>query len=134
MKYVWLAFVMLILTASIFWYIGLAKQHPQLEKAIKEAVASKEDSLSLSEYGEWKEMHTFGPYTTNEMIEEKLGRKFRGPSLASDDLNFLLVLVDTKNSVRYALLPRTTEDYIITDYLFNNDEADEIKIEYHPRW
>lgn len=124
-RFVFLIFVpMLIFTACIIWFIALPKQHPQLENAVKEAVALKQEFIVLADYGEWEEMYMFGPYTTNEMVEEKLGRRFRGPSLAWDELNFLLVLVDTKKSVRYALLPRRHRAYITTDYSLNYESGE----------
>ncbi len=130
MKYIWSAVATLVFTVFTIWFITLAmQQHPQLELAVKNAIAANETSVSLADFDDWTETYLFGPYTTREMIEEEIGRKFRGTSLASDDLSFLLVLVDTKNSIRYAVLPRIHRGNLITNFSLTN--TGEIIIEYH---
>ncbi len=117
------------------------KLQSHLVNDVQEMVSSGEETISLSSYGEWKELYMFGPYTPDDMVNESLGMKFRGPSVSMSETHFLLVLVNENESVRYALLPRSVlkadgsgvghERYINVDYSLNEELA-EIIIEYLP--
>lgn len=130
--------ILLFLTACV---ISRAENQVQLAKDVQEVVASREESLTLTEYGDWKAINLFGPYTPDEMVDESLGMKFRGPSVGMSEMHFLLVLVDEKDSVQYALLPRSVlkadargeghESYIYVDYSLDREKG-EINIKYLP--
>ncbi|WP_018922892.1 hypothetical protein [Salsuginibacillus kocurii] len=137
MKYIRLMILILMLTGC---GLGLTEEHPQLSDDVKDAVASGEESVSLTDYGddEWKEMYLFWPYTQDDAVEESLGTSFNGPSVSLSDRHFLLVLVDAEG-VKYALLPRSVakaggndaghEEFINTDYSLDRD-SEEIIIDY----
>ncbi|MEK4424675.1 hypothetical protein [Solibacillus sp. FSL K6-1523] len=68
---------------------------------------------------EWTEVRAFGPYSTDEIIEESMGVKFL--SIGGIDVmetNFLLVFAKNKKVVKTVSISRNYGDYYIKDDKF----------------
>lgn len=69
---------------------------------------------------EWTTVDLFGPYTTDEMIEESTGIKFNFLFGGIDvmETNFLLVFADDKKAIKTINLSRKYGDYTVKDNKF----------------
>ena len=79
MVYVILIFAVLGLAVTVLKKNG-ASQDTLLSKEIGSLLENGETQIDLSELTDfdWTQVATFGPYTTNEVIEESMEIKFKG--------------------------------------------------------
>ncbi|ARF18678.1 hypothetical protein [Sporosarcina ureae] len=116
------AWILLIITMIILGVVFLgnrASQDAILSKDIHSALEQEEKLIDLTTMTsfEWGAVEVFGPYTTNEIIEDSMDIRFRGDSGGIDVLEdrFLLVFADEKNAVKTAVLSRKYGDFLIKD-------------------
>jgi hypothetical protein len=114
-----------------FFFIILAgcssasgNHNKELEKsfssAIKEKSVEEIDLNSLIDF-DWEKAYLINPYTSQEMINEQLGFKYKDPStMVNRDDIFLVVFIHNNKVVQYAeltsqfgsLVPESNDDYI----------------------
>lgn len=77
------------------------------------------DLTALADF-EWTHVHTFGPYTTDDMIEEAtdIEFKFLFGGIDVTESNFLLVFANEKKAVKTLYLSRQYGDYFIKENQF----------------
>lgn len=116
------AWILLIITMIILGVVFLgnrASQDAILSKEIHSALEQEEKQIDLTTKTsfEWDAVEVFGPYTTNEIIEDSMDIRFRGDNGGIDVLEdrFLLVFADEKNAVKTAVLSRKYGDFLIKD-------------------
>lgn len=121
MVYVILIFAVLGFAVTVLKKNG-ASQHTLLAKEIGSLLENGETQIDLSELTDfdWTQVATFGPYTTNEVIEESMEIKFKGNNGGIDILEdrFLLVFADEKYSLKTVVLSRKYGNYDIKDNKF----------------
>lgn len=118
-----IALIVLVITIIILSTVSLrnrASQDTILSKEINGALeqgAMQIDLTTMTKF-EWDAVEVFGPYTTNEMIEETMDIRFKGDNGGIDllDDRFLLVFADRKKAIKTAVLTREYGDYIIEDH------------------
>lgn len=66
---------------------------------------------------EWDAVKAFGPYTTNEIIDDSMGIQFKGDNGGIERIEnrFLLVFANGKNAVKTVVLSREYGDFTIKD-------------------
>lgn len=117
-----IALILLIITIIILGVVFLgnrASQDTILSKKIHsmlEQGAKQIDLTTITDF-EWNAVEVFGPYTTNEIIEDSMDIRFKGDNGGIDILEdrFLLVFADEKNAVKTAVLYRKYGDITIKD-------------------
>ncbi|MEK4531592.1 MULTISPECIES: hypothetical protein [unclassified Solibacillus] len=121
MIYVILIFAVLGLAVTVLKKNG-ASQDTLLAKEIGSLLENGETQIDLSELTDfdWTQVATFGPYTTNEVIEESMEIKFKGNNGGIDILEdrFLLVFADEKYALKTVILSRKYGNYDIKDNKF----------------
>jgi len=121
MVYVILIFAVLGLAVTVLKKNG-ASQDTLLAKEIGSLLDKGETQIDLSELTDfdWTQVATFGPYTTNEVIEESMEIKFKGNNGGIDILEdrFLLVFTDEKYALKTVVLSRKYGNYDIKDNKF----------------
>lgn len=121
MVYVILIFAVLGLAVTILKK-NVASQDTLLAKEIGSLLDKGETSIDLSELTDfdWTQVATFGPYTTNEVIETSMEIKFKGNNGGIDILEdrFLLVFADGKYAIKTVVLSREYGNYDIKDSKF----------------
>ena len=121
MVYVILIFAVLGLAVTILKK-NVASQDTLLAKEIGSLLDKGETQIELSELTDfdWTQVATFGPYTTNEVIENSMGIKFKGNNGGIDILEdrFLLVFADGKYAIKTVVLSRKYGNYGIKDNKF----------------
>ncbi|PIC89361.1 hypothetical protein CSV71_10600 [Sporosarcina sp. P21c] len=117
-----IALILLIITIIILGAVFLANRASQdmiLRKEIHsmlEQGAKQIDLTTMTDF-EWNAVEVFGPYTTNEIIEDSMDIRFKGDNGGIEVLEdrFLLVFADGKNAVKTAVLSRKYGDFTIKD-------------------
>ena len=121
MVYIILIFAFLGLAVTVLKKNG-ASQDMLLAKEIGSHLENGETQIDLSELTDfdWTQVATFGPYTTNEVIEESMKIKFKGNNGGIDILEdrFLLVFADEKYALKTVVLSRKYGNYDIKDNIF----------------
>ena len=121
MVYVILIFAVLGLAATVLKKNG-DSQDTLLAKEIGSLLDKGETQIDLSELTDfdWTQVATFGPYTTNEVIEDSMEIKFKGNNGGIDILEdrFLLVFADEKYAIKTVVLSREYGNYDIKDNKF----------------
>ena len=66
---------------------------------------------------EWDAVKAFGPYTTNEIIDDSMGIQFKGDNGGIERIEnrFLLVFANGKNAVKTVVLSRLEPLFIVLD-------------------
>lgn len=113
----------LLIVASIFlsvaFFANRASQDGILSKEIHQMFeqGTKQIELTTMTDFEWDTVDVFGPYTTNEMIEDSMGIRFKGSNGGLDLLEdrFLLVFANEKRAIKTAVLSREYGDFRIED-------------------
>ncbi|WP_346235130.1 hypothetical protein MKY04_21930 [Lysinibacillus telephonicus] len=118
--YIFLTIAIVILFAELFW--NRASQDTILSKDIHSLIQQGENQIDLTTLTdfEWIAVNVYGPYTTNEMIEDSMGIQFKGDNGGIDVLEdrFLLVFANEKNALKTAVLSRKYGDYTVKDNKF----------------
>jgi hypothetical protein len=96
-----------------------ANQDTVLAKKMDSLLEKGEKQVDLTEVTdfEWTQVGVFGPYTSDEVIEETIGIKFKGDNGGIDILDdrFLLVFADEKYAVKTIVLSKKHGAYSIQD-------------------
>ncbi len=99
-----------------------ASQDTLLANEINSLLENGETQIDLIELTDfdWTQVSTFGPYTTNEIIENSMEIKFKGNNGGIDILEdrFLLVFADEKYALKTVVLSRKYGNYDIKDNKF----------------
>ncbi|RHW31379.1 hypothetical protein D1B33_17870 [Lysinibacillus yapensis] len=110
----------LIILFFASFFVNRASQDPALGKDIHSRLAKGEKQIDLTTMTdfEWDAAAAFGPYTTNEIIEESMGIQFKGDSGGIEVIEdqFLLVFAKGKHAVKTVVLSREYGDYAIKDH------------------
>lgn len=121
MVYVILIFAVLGLAVTVLKKNG-ASQDTLLANEINSLLENGETQIDLIELTDfdWTQVSTFGPYTTNEIIENSMEIKFKGNNGGIDILEdrFLLVFADEKYALKTVVLSRKYGNYDIKDNKF----------------
>lgn len=99
-----------------------ASQDTVLAMEIESLLENSETQIDLTKLTDfnWTQVGVFGPYTSNEVIEDSMGIKFNGDNGGIDILEdrFLLVFADEKYAVKTVVLSRKYGNYDIKDNKF----------------
>lgn len=113
--------VLLILLVFASTFLHRVTEDPILAKRIEEQANSGVMKIPLSNLTDfdWDQAMVFSPYTSREMIEDRLDITVKG-SIQNidfrDDL-FLLVFANGKYGVKTVELPRKTFDFTNNDFI-----------------
>ncbi|MEK4426089.1 hypothetical protein [Solibacillus sp. FSL K6-1523] len=103
------------LIANLF--ANRASQDTALAKEIDTLLENGETQIDLTRLTDfkWTQVSVFGPYTSEEMIEDSMGIKFKGYNGGIDILDdrFLLVFANDKYAVKTVVISRRSGTYII---------------------
>ena len=96
-----------------------ASQDTTLSKEIRSKLEQGVKQLDLTTMAdfEWDAVKAFGPYTTNEIIDDSMGIQFKGDNGGIERIEnrFLLVFANGKNAVKTVVLSREYGDFTIKD-------------------
>ena len=99
-----------------------ASQDTILAKEIDSLLENGETQIDLTGVTDfnWTQVSVFGPYTSEEAIEDSMGIKFKGDNGGIDILDdrFLLVFAYEKYAVKTVVLSRKHGSYSIKDNKF----------------
>ncbi|QTD40136.1 hypothetical protein [Sporosarcina sp. Te-1] len=111
-----------IIGLSVTFFSNRASEDSMLAKDIHSLAEQGEQQIDLTTLTdfEWDKVGAFGPYSTNEMIEEAMSIKFKGSNGGIDLLEdrFLVVFANKQHAVRTVVLSRKYGDYTIKDNQF----------------
>lgn len=118
-KIVFLLLIIAIIVLSAVYMGNRASQDTILRKEIYsmlEQGVKQIDLTTLTDF-EWDSVEVFGPYTTNEIIEDSMDIRFNGDNGGIDVIEnrFLLVFADEKNAIKTVVLSRKFGDFTIED-------------------
>lgn len=121
-KIIYVILIITVLALAINLLGNRASQDTLLAKEIDslfETSATQIDLTELTDFN-WTQAAVFGPYTSNEVIEDSMGIKFKGDNGEIDSLDdrFLLVFADDKYAVKTVVLSRKYGSYSIKDNKF----------------
>ncbi|KGR78770.1 hypothetical protein [Ureibacillus sinduriensis] len=116
-KILYIALLIAIVVLFVGYFGNRASQDTVLSKdihALLEQGAKQIDLTTMTDF-EWDAVSAFGPYTTNEIIEDAMGIQFKGDSGGIEVIEnrFLLVFADGKQAVKTVVLSREYGDYAI---------------------
>ncbi|MFE8696406.1 hypothetical protein ACFYKT_08660 [Cytobacillus sp. FJAT-53684] len=115
--YIILIIAIIILFAELFW--NRANQDTSLSKDIHSLIEQGETQIDLKTLTDfkWVSVEAFGPYTSNEMIEDSMDIQFKGDNGGIDVIEdrFLLVFANEKNAVKTVVLSRKYGDFRIKE-------------------
>ncbi|MGN7478553.1 hypothetical protein ACTHOQ_11905 [Solibacillus silvestris] len=121
MVYVILMIAALGLSVTLFGR-NEASQDAVLAREIGSLLENGEIQIDLTDLTDfkWAKVDVFGPYTSNEVIEDSMAIKFKGNNGGIDILDdgFLLVFADEKFAVKTVVLSRKYGNYDIKDNKF----------------
>ncbi|WP_052126076.1 hypothetical protein [Ureibacillus massiliensis] len=104
--YIVLLIAIVIIVAELFW--NRASLDTNLSKEIQSLIEQGEKKIDLTKLTdfEWGAAEVFGPYSTNEAIEESMGIRFKGDNGGIDILDdrILIVFANEKNAVKTVVL------------------------------
>jgi len=115
-----LLLIIAVIISIAFFIKSLQKQHSISSDDIYIHIKAGEMQLDLAALAnfEWDTVHAFGPYTTDEMIENSTGIKFRFGRIDVTDSEFLLVFAKEEKPVETIYLSRKYGDYKIVENRF----------------
>ena len=112
-------YVVLVVISIAFIVIGLnfftrkIEHNPVLERKINQQLAAKRTELNLLKLHptKWVKAYSFGPYTTEDSMEETLGFSLstRLNLETRDDVNAIVIINEDQNG-EYVLIKRTLGD------------------------
>lgn len=118
MKKIIYSALMIVIILLFVGYLGnRASQDTVLSKdihALLEQGAKQMELTAMTDF-EWDAVSAFGPYTTNDIIEDSMGIQFKGDSGGIEVIEnrFLLVFANGKHAVKTVILSREYGDYAI---------------------
>ena len=102
---------------AFFW--NRASQDTMLGRDIHSLLEQGERQIDLTKLTDfkWVEVEVFGPYTTNEIIEDSMGIQFKGDNGGIEVMEdrFLIVFANEKNAVKTVVLSRKYGNHTIKD-------------------
>ncbi|AXH99746.1 hypothetical protein DV702_08375 [Sporosarcina sp. PTS2304] len=111
----WIIAVVLFGTAGSLFFINRATEDYILGKNIEELAKSGLTEIALSPLTDfdWDQAMVYGPYTTEDQIENSLNIKFKGSTHGIEVLEdrFLLVFAKGNHAVKTTPLSRMVGDY-----------------------
>lgn len=121
-KIIYVILIITVIALAINLLGNRASQDTLLAKEIDslfETSATQIDLTELTDFN-WTQAAVFGPYTSNEVIEDSMGIKFKGDNGEIDSLDdrFLLVFADDEYAVKTVVLSRKYGSYSIKDNKF----------------
>ncbi|WP_413367441.1 hypothetical protein [Lysinibacillus sp. 3P01SB] len=121
-KIIYVILIITVIALAINLLGNRASQDTLLAKEIDslfETSATQIDLTELTDFN-WTQAAVFGPYTSNEVIEDSMGIKFKGDNGEIDSLDdrFLLVFADDKYAIKTVVLSRKYGSYSIRDNKF----------------
>ncbi|BDH60281.1 hypothetical protein MTP04_04110 [Lysinibacillus sp. PLM2] len=106
--YILLMIAIVIIMVELFW--NRASLDTKLSEGIQSLIEQGEKEIDLTTLTdfEWNVAEEFGPYTTNEAIEESMDIRFKGDNGGIDILDdrILIVFANENNAVRTVVLKR----------------------------
>ena len=121
-KIIYVILIITVIASAITLLGNRASQDTLLAKEIDtlfETSATQIDLTELTNFN-WTQVSVFGPYTSNEVIKDSMGIKFKGDNgeIDSQDDRFLLVFADDKYAIKTVVLSRKYGSYSIKDNKF----------------
>lgn len=121
-KMVYAIFIIAAVGLAVTLLGNRASQDTVLAKEIESLLENSETQIDLTKLTDfnWTQVGVFGPYTSNEVIEDSMEIKFNGDNGGIDILEdrFLLVFADEKYAVKMVVLSRKYGNYDIKDNKF----------------
>lgn len=121
-KIVYVILIIAVIGLAFTLLRNRASQDTVLSKEIDSLLENSETQIDLMELTNfnWTQVTVFGPYTSNEVIEDSMGIKFKGDNGGIDILDdrFLLVFADDKYAIKTVVLSREYGSYSIVDNKF----------------
>lgn len=121
-KVVYLILIIAVISLVVTLLGNRASQDTVLAKEIDSLLENHETQIDLTGITDfnWTQLSAFGPYTTDETIEDSMGIKFKGDNGGIDILDdrFLLVFANDKHAVKTVVLSRKHGTYTIKDNRF----------------
>lgn len=118
-KVVYVILIIAIIGFAVTLLGNRASQDTVLAKEVDTLFKNSETQIDLTELTDfnWTQVAVFGPYTSNEVIEDSMGIKFKGDNGGNDMLDdrFLLVFANDKFAVKTVVLSREYGSYRIKD-------------------
>lgn len=118
-KGVYLFFIIVFIGLIINLFANQASQDTDLAKEIDALLEKGESQIDLTGITnfKWDQVGIFGPYTTDESIEDAMNIRFKGDNGGIDILDdrFLLVFANEKHAIKTVVLSRIHGDYTIKD-------------------
>lgn len=116
-KIVYVILIIAVIGLAVTLLGNRASQDTVLAKEINSLFETSETQIDLTGLTDfnWTKVAVFGPYTSNEVIEDSMGIKFKGDNGGIDILDdrFLLVFADDKYAVKTVVLSRKHGSYSI---------------------
>lgn len=121
-KIVYVILILTIIGLAVTLMANRASQDTILAKEIDTFFEESETQIDLAALAnfKWTQVAVFGPYTSNEVIEDSMGITFKGDNGGIDILDdrFLLVFADDKYAVKTIVLSLKHGTYRIKDNQF----------------
>ena len=121
-KVVYVIFIITAIGLAVVLLGNRASQDTVLAKEIDSLLENGKTQIDLTGVTDfnWTQVSVFGPYTSDEAIEDSMGIKFKGDNGGIDILDdrFLLVFADEKYAVKTVVLSRKHGSYSIKDNKF----------------
>lgn len=118
-KIVYVVFIIAVIGLAVNLLGNRASQDTGLAKEINSLLEKGETQIDLTGVTDfnWTQASVFGPYTSDEVIEDSMGIKFKGDNGGIDMLDdrFLLVFANDKYAVKTVVISRGNGTYIIKD-------------------
>ncbi|MDM5231934.1 hypothetical protein [Lysinibacillus pakistanensis] len=109
-KIVYVVFIIAIIGLAVNLLVNRASQDTGLAKEIDSLLEKGETQIDLTGLTnfKWTQVSLFGPYTSDEQIEDSMNIEFKGDNGGIDYLDdrFLLVFANEKHAVKTVVLSR----------------------------
>ena len=121
-KIIYVILIITVIALAITLLGNRASQDTLLAKEIDTLFETSATQIDLTEFTDfnWTQVAVFGPYTSNEVIKDSMGIRFKGDNgeIDSQDDRFLLVFADDKYAIKTVVLSRKYGSYSIKDNKF----------------
>lgn len=121
-KVVYVVLIFATIGLAVTLFSNQARQDTVVAKEMDALLKNGETQIDLTTVTDfnWSQVRVFGPYTSDEVIEDSMGIKFKGDNGGIDFLDdrFLLVFANDKYAVKTVVISRKYGNYIIKDNQF----------------
>lgn len=111
--------ILVIIAIAVIATLLQPRPDKDLAQEIETLLENGETTIDLKAITdfEWTQVEVFGPYTSDEVIEETMGIKFRGDNGGIDYLDsiVLLVFADEMKDVKTVVLSRKYGSYSVKE-------------------